>query len=213
MDADLQQRFESHACACEQQLRVQYCWRILPLNVTMRHGLPLTQVAGGALELPGVQLARHVRGAQAVVLAAVTLGFDCQRMLDQLGSVNAVDQLLRSTCASSLVEAGLDAVRDQLNQLLQPAGLHVGPPFAPGYGDLPLDVQPAFLDVLGARKSIGLCVTQGNMLLPEKSVTVCLGVFSQSVVPPDERTKAIPCHNCTNKDSCELKKKGRTCYE
>ncbi|MDO4502637.1 MAG: hypothetical protein Q4D06_05575 [Coriobacteriia bacterium] len=213
MDPELQERFQGHVRACEEEMRASYCWRILPVELGMRYGLPVTLVAGGALELPGMRLARHLRGAVAVVLVAATLGFDCQRQLDQLGAVSPTDQLLRSTCASTLVESGLDFARTELDRMLAPAALHTGPPYAPGYGDLPVDVQPAFVELLGAGRSIGLSTTQANMLVPEKSVTACLGVFPADMTPPDERVNAVPCDNCSNRYSCKLRMKGLTCYD
>ncbi|MDD6289285.1 MAG: hypothetical protein PUA57_03715 [Eggerthellales bacterium] len=212
MDPDLERRFAQQAQEVESRLQASYCWQLFPLELALRYGLPLTLVGEGALELPGSQIARHLRGAVAVVLAAATLGFDCERRLTQLSATSPADQLLYSTCSSSAVESGLDAARARIDALLEPAGFHTGPPFAPGYGDLPIAVQPRFLEVLGAQRSIGLSVTAGGVLVPVKSVTACLGVFPCSVRPPDERKEALPCDNCTNRNSCKLRAKGLTCY-
>lgn len=213
MDNGLEQRFAHQVQQVEGQLQASYCWQLLPVQTVMRHRMPLTVAGQGALELPGMQLARHLRGAVAIVLAAATLGFDCERRLTQLAATSPADQLLYSTCASSAVESGLDEVGRELDALLDPVGYHVGPPFAPGYGDLPVSVQPRFLEVLDARRLIGLSVTDGGVLVPVKSVTACLGVFPRCVRPPDERSQALPCHSCTNRDSCKLRAKGLTCYD
>ena len=212
MDPDLERRFAQQVLEVESRLQASYCWQLFPVELDLRYGLPLVLVGEGALELPASQIARHLRGAVAVVLVAATLGFDCERRLTQLSATSPADQLLYSTCASSAVESGLDAARVRIDTLLEPAGFHAGPPFAPGYGDLPIAVQPRFLEVLGAQRSIGLSVTAGGVLVPVKSVTACLGVFPCSVRPPDERKEALPCDNCTNRNSCKLRAKGLTCY-
>lgn len=212
MDAALQERFLAHARDCEGGLRATYCWQLFPVNLTMDHGLPAASVAEGALLLPGASICRHLKGAEAVVLMAVTLGFDCERKIAQLGASSPTDQLLYSTCASALVEAAADLAQERVDALLAPAGCHTGPQYAPGYGDLPVSVQPRFLETLGAGRLLGVTATEGNVLVPVKSITACMGVFPLTVEPPDERVNSIPCDNCTNRNSCTLRKKGRTCY-
>ena len=56
-------------------------------------------------------------------------------------------------------------------------GLRTNFRFSPGFGDLPLAVQPAFLAALDAPRRIGLAATAGNLLVPTKSVTAVVGLF------------------------------------
>ena len=47
--------------------------------------------------------------------------------------------------------------------------------FAPGYGDLSITIQKDFLFAVDAPRKIGLTVSAGGILLPQKSVTAILG--------------------------------------
>lgn len=62
-----------------------------------------------------------------------------------------------------------------LEQDLAP-GEYLTPPFSPGYGDWDLAAQQTVLDRLQAPKRLGLSLTGGGMLVPEKSVTALVGI-------------------------------------
>jgi cobalamin-dependent methionine synthase I len=50
------------------------------------------------------------------------------------------------------------------------------PRFSPGYGDLSLSVQSDLLNVLDARRNIGLTLSDSLMMIPQKSVTAIVGL-------------------------------------
>ena len=52
--------------------------------------------------------------------------------------------------------------------------------FSPGYGDLPLSVQPAFLAALDATRRLGITLTSSFLMVPTKSVTAFVGVARPS---------------------------------
>jgi hypothetical protein len=78
--------------------------------------------------------------------------------------------------------------------------------FSPGYGDLPLDIQTEFLQILDAPKRIGLNTTANNILTPRKSVTAVIGL-SQGEISQGRRGCAI----CRMKDKCQYRKRGEHC--
>jgi cobalamin-dependent methionine synthase I len=49
--------------------------------------------------------------------------------------------------------------------------------FSPGYGDLPLNVQAKFLEIMQASKKLGIYLNESDLMIPRKSVTAILGVF------------------------------------
>ena len=61
-------------------------------------------------------------------------------------------------------------------------GLTLSPPFSPGYGDAPLSCQGALLSWLEARR-IGISLTAGGLMLPEKSVTALMALRPVEVGP------------------------------
>ena len=96
------------------------------------------------------------------------------------------DRLLRRWSARSMAQAAVGqavcAVRldefcaDLCDEIHREAGDYLTPPFSPGYGDWDLSVQSKVLDLLSAHKRIGLTMTAGGMLVPEKSVTAVVGI-------------------------------------
>ena len=48
--------------------------------------------------------------------------------------------------------------------------------YSPGYGDLPLSVQPALLDALDAGRRLGVTLTESLLMVPMKSVTAVVGI-------------------------------------
>ena len=71
-------------------------------------------------------------------------------------------------------------------------GLFVRPRYSPGYGDLSLDVQSSFLKALNAQKTIGLFLSEGGVMQPEKSVTALMGlsISEQDASQKDARPAA-----------------------
>ena len=80
--------------------------------------------------------------------------------------------------------------------------------FSPGYGDLPLAVQPRFIEALDAQKLLGLSVNSSLLLVPAKSVTAVVGLFS---TVPQTPTRT-PCQDCIAREYCSYLEKGITCY-
>ena len=94
-----------------------------------------------------------------------------------------LDQLCADYCASFLPT--LDE------------GQYLTPAFSPGYGDWDLAAQRQVLDLLQAPKRIGLTLTAGGMLVPEKSITALVGLSDRRRSPAgrsvcDAKRKTVP---------------------
>lgn len=211
LDAALEERFERLACQCESCCDVSYIWRIEEVDASRRFGELMPQVAlvGSGLVLEGADVARHLGGAKLVAVFAATLGQGCERELKRLAATNALDHLLFDCCASSLAEVGAQAVQDIIADEARKLGLCAHARFSPGYGDLPLAVQPAFLSALDATRKIGLTTTSGNFLLPSKSVTAIVGLFDESCAD----ASADPCEVCAARGYCCYRERGTTCRD
>lgn len=206
----LRGRFEELACRCEELCEVSYAWRVEEIDASSRFGelMPQVVLAGSGLVLEGADISRHLSGARYVAIFACTLGLACERELKRLGAVSALDHLLFDCCASSLAEAGAQSVQEILGKEATELGLLAHARFSPGYGDLSLDVQPAFLDALDAGRRLGMTVTKNNFLLPTKSVTAVLGFFD------DEVSYAVdPCSLCAAREYCCYLERGTTCRQ
>ena len=213
---ELTERFEALAARCDEANEGGYVW--LADKVDGSRTVWEGDGAGVALEgcglrLPGISIARHLQGVAGagpaqVVLVACTLGSACDQELRQLKALNTLDFLMYDACASALAEAVVGAVHDQIAQEAKVAGLFAHARFSPGYGDLPLDVQPDFLRVLGAPERLGLHTNQDNFLVPTKSVTAIIGLFEDEQAPGG----ASPCGICAAFDYCNFRERGLTCH-
>ena len=106
------------------------------------------------------------------------------------------------------IEALCDAFEEKVKSGLN-ENQSLRPRFSPGYGDLPLMVQPAFLAALDATRRIGLSVTKNNLLVPTKSITAVIGLFDQLL--PDAGARDA-CAACQLRADCQFRKKGITCH-
>lgn len=211
LDDALRHRFEEQALRCESLCEVAYTWRIEATDSAKCFGdsVPQTVLAGSGLCLPGADIARHLSGARLVAIFACTLGQVCEMELKRLAAVSALDHLLFDCCASSLAEAGVQAVQDIVSDQARRLGLVAHARFSPGYGDLSLAVQPAFLDALDATRKIGLTTTDTGFLLPSKSVTAVVGLFDDE----EDDGSVEPCDLCAAREYCCYRERGTTCHQ
>ena len=149
------------------------CPRELAQAVTPRHlgrRLPLTLFQGQSRDLD-----HHLRHCREGILYAVTLGPEADRLLRRWSAQSmakaAVGQAVCAAWLDELCAAYCESLQQGLAQ-----GEYLTPPFSPGYGDWDLAAQQTVLDRLQAPKRLGLSLTGGGMLVPEKSVTALVGI-------------------------------------
>ena len=87
-------------------------------------------------------------------------------------------------------------------------GLFFTDRFSPGYGDLPLDLQPALCAALDTPRRLGLYVTPSLLLNPVKSVTAVIGLSER---PQPARVRG--CAYCQMREHCPYRKGGTHCGE
>ena len=153
--------------------------------------------------LAGDDLHRHLSGCRQAALMAVTLGVEVDNLIRRTEATDLTASLVLDACATQYVEACCDALEEELRQSVE--GKCLTARFSPGYGDLPLSVQPQLLALLNAQRSIGLTCTDRFILLPRKSVTAIIGF-------PDQPTaKTTPCLTCLKQSDCPYKKEANAC--
>ena len=78
--------------------------------------------------------------------------------------------------------------------------------FSPGYGDLPLSLQPKICAALDTQRRLGLYVTESYLMNPSKSVTAIIGL---SDWPQMARIRG--CTYCSMRETCKLRVGGKHC--
>lgn len=182
--------------------RPRYACRRVRLE---RPGLPV--LAPWGLKLPGEDMSSLLKDCAGCVVFALTLGEEPEAWMRRAALSSAAKALVIDACASAACEAACDLLQNQLEaRFCAPEGLFATDRFSPGYGDLPLSVQPALLELLDAQRQCGLTLTESCMMIPRKSVTAVFGLADR---PQGKRAQG--CGVCALRQNCSYRKAGITC--
>ena len=178
----------------------KYLYTVLPLFFE-ENGVRLGE--NGVL-LSGGDISKHLNCCHSAVLMCATLGREIDLLLRRL----QITDMAAAVAADALASAAIEQVCDEAEREIFTAVKATGRTwrFSPGYGDLPLDVQPLLLNILSAQKKIGLAVTDSNMMTPTKSVTALIGLSDSEI-----KGAARSCEGCNMKDKCNFRKSGGHC--
>ena len=189
---------------CEQRLLTSISPKLVYAVFDIEHTADGVSVSGTPLVLKGRDIAAHLKDCEKCVLFAATLGTGADAVIRGYESAAMEKAVVADCMASAAVEQVCDLAETEIREKLP--HMHFTWRFSPGYGDLPLDVQRDFLNVLNAQKRIGLTVTENLILIPRKSVTAVIGV-SENEIPKGRRG----CVVCGMRDKCEFRKNGTHC--
>ena len=181
-------------------LRPRYVYRVFPL---VREA-DAYRLAGTDVVLAGRSARTMLDQCGQAALLACTLGAGFDAMLRTEQARDMARAVILDACGSAWVEAGCDAAERELAGRLP--GRFLTDRFSPGYGDLPLTLQPALCAVLDAQRRIGVHVTESLLLTPSKSVTAVIGLSDR---PQAARIRG--CAYCMLKETCALRKGGTHC--
>ena len=205
---ELDARIDDVVARCIQIGRPRGVWRIFEVAGTGRRddGTPFVSLAGTSLVLSGRSMEEHMAGAVAVGVMAVTVGMDVEREIRRLSLTDHVEQVVFDAAATTLVERAADACEADVVASAASRGLFCNSRFSPGYGDMPLEVQPVLLAALDAQRRLGITLSSTLLMTPTKSVTAVVGAFR------DQRRSSHPnCADCLCHDLCTIRTSGRTC--
>ena len=165
-------------------------------------------VQGTTLILHGRDIARQLLGCSSIFLLCATVGVEMDRLI-RIKMISAPDAgTVLDSCGSSAVESLCNMITADISAQCEKDGLFITPRFSPGYGDLPLEIQPKLIAALEAEKRIGLTCTQSLIMIPRKSVTAIVGVGAktQYITTENENCKA-----CSLNETCSFKKGSGAC--
>ena len=148
-------------------------------------------------------LDRHLRHCREAFLMVVTLGGETDRLLRRWAASNMGKAAVGQACAAVWMDQCCDDYLSELEGHLR-EGEYLRPAYSPGYGDLSLRWQESLLSLLDARRRIGVTLTSGGMLVPEKTVTAVVGISDL----PEERCRSH-CHSCPHQN-CPFRKGAST---
>ncbi len=122
-------------------------------------------------DIESESLCKSLAGCNIAYVFAATAGQKVDRSIKRFGLSSEAESMIFSCIASSGVECWCDYVNEELAKKHK-----LRPRFSPGYGDVPLSVQPDILSFLDATRKIGISLTGSLMMVPVKSVTAIIGI-------------------------------------
>lgn len=196
--AQLREQAERIALQLSAALQPRWTWRVFPLS-PVDGGFALS---GAGTVLTGGTARTMLAQCHSAALLACTLGAQFDTLLRERQARDMAQAVILDACGSALVEAGCNEAEKEIAARLP--GEFLTDRFSPGYGDLPLALQPGLCALLDVRRRLGLTVTDSFLLNPGKSVTAIIGL---SHTPQMARVRG--CGYCSMRETCSVKKEGQ----
>lgn len=164
------------------------------------------RLSGHRLVLRGKDICRHLSDCFGAGLLCATLGSGVDKLLREVQAEDMAKAVIADAFGSAAIEQVCGTAEDEIRERFPDKFTTWR--FSPGYGDFPLECQGDFLAAVNAMRTVGVCVTDGGLLTPTKSVTAVIGI-SGSPLPRKRRG----CGSCKLKDKCDFRKNGGHCGE
>lgn len=156
---------------CKQELlkviEYKYAYVKVPIDLSIENYVNLDFVSFNSKNLY-----KNLSGCKEAYVFSVTVGIGVDRLLSRLNLLSQSKHFITDALSSAAVESFCDYVNEMLakNKITKPR-------FSPGYGDLPLEIQPDILKVLSADKTLGITLNESLFMTPVKSITAIMGVL------------------------------------
>ena len=142
---------------------------------------PLSRGEGVELDLgfarvQSKSLARNLEGCDKIVLFAATVGAGVDRLIAKYNRLSPARAAVLQAMGAAAAEQWCDDVNVRITREYGPSR----PRFSCGYGDLPLKLQREIFPALGVTKNIGVTLTEGDFMMPSKSVTAIVGIKTRA---------------------------------
>lgn len=123
--------------------------------------------------LKSKRLARRLKGAKSAFIFIVTIGHRVDDRIQELIKKEEYTKALFFDAVGSAYAEGLaEKAQQYLSEIAKP--FEITYRFSPGYGDLGLEAQKIFFEILKPEQ-IGVSLTSSFMMKPRKSVTAICG--------------------------------------
>lgn len=172
-------------------------WKVLPLR---REDSSLYL---GDILLPGRSAAHMLGDCEQCAVLICTLGVAFDTWLRRLQTRDMAQAVMLDALGSACIEAVCDSAELEISERF-PQHYRTDR-FSPGYGDLPLDIQPRLLEAAEGSR-IGVTLTPSLLMIPQKSVTALIGIADR---PQAARIRG--CAHCAMNQICTLRKAGKSC--
>ena len=184
-------------------------------NVSPRYVIKLCEIVRNSgillkdtnLSFVGKSISALLHDCEQCLIFCATIGSKIETAIRKWQLKDTTFAAMLDACASSAVENLCDQIEAELKIEYSEQELNLTDRFSPGYGDLPLSIQPQFCATLDTQRKIGVVVGEDLMMRPCKSVTAIIGLSKSQ-----QRHYDLGCKDCEHIKSCKFREKGVTCY-
>ncbi len=165
-----------HSCIERVRAKLQYrvCWREFPVSIQK------TRCELGFATVISRDLAKNMENCDRIILFAASIGLEIDREIQRAAVLSPAQAVLLQAFGAERVEALCDQFDMEMQTQAQQAGMFTRPRFSPGYGDLPLSIQPEIFHALDCSRRLGLTLNASFLMSPTKSVTALIGLGKQT---------------------------------
>jgi len=138
----------------------------------------------------------QLKGANHLLVGVVTIGDFLENKVSELFSQGEYPQALALDAVGTVAVEDLSrGVRELARQEVKEQGLKTSRHFSPGYSGWEVSQQEIVFKSISV-DNIGVRLTKGYMMLPQKSLSWAIGVGKEIIIPSEEDNN---CGNCQSK--------------
>lgn len=201
LTSKVEAELEQMMAEVQQIAQPRYTYRIFQCQGDA--GSKMIKVQGTDLALSGKSIYHHLKNAQSVAMLAATLGIEVERQIRKYELTAMSKALILDACCTAYIEQICDLAECEIEEAV--AGKYtLNRRFSPGYGDLPMDVQPDLLAVLEADRRLGINLSESMLMMPRKSVSAVIGLFEDEKLARPRRKSS--CSDCSMVQDCGFKR-------
>ena len=130
----------------------------------------------GDFSTESVMLQKNMKTSEYALLFAMTLGAAVDRLISRLLVTSKADAFITDACCTEYLESYANHYCAQVRDEAAEYDLIAHPRFSPGFADFGLEFQWPLIRSLHADKKMHIALTEGNMLVPTKTITALMGL-------------------------------------
>lgn len=151
------------------------------------------ELEGGHILRFAKSIIKQLKGASHLLVGVVTIGDFLEKKVSELFSQGEYPRALALDAVGTVaVEDFSREVRKLARQEVEEQGFKTSRHFSPGYGGWEVSQQDIIFKSIPA-DNIGVRLTKGYMMLPQKSLSWAIGVGKEIITPSEEDNN---CGNC-----------------
>ena len=140
---------------------------------------PIIKLKDTNFQLQSKDLYNNLKNCHKVYLLACTLGPQVDSLIRKTQFTDQVMASVFQSTGAMYIEEVVDFANNQIAQIEKNQNNFTRPRFSPGFGDVSLENQKHFFNLLPCSK-IGLSLMDTLIMAPEKSVTAFIGIYKNN---------------------------------